>query len=570
MNEKIAKARQAFQNKKYKQALSIVEKINKSRSKQSFASLELQAASLASLKLHVRAKEVFLKALPLAPDNTAKANIYYNLHAACKFQRQYKDAKEHLKRAIDLVPPSNNIDWRFSLANLHYQLREYDLCEALCAKLIVYKTYTVKCMHILLDIAIARGAIDKVNYHLRQFEGRINELSGPEILSVYAQVESTTILDYSNSLNKALERGADPYSVKVLQASKLYKQGQAQESFEILSSFYPKQLKDERSLKRYYVLLGKIYDTHKDYSMAFSSFTQMNKLTRQTVEASKNKGNELKDFARFTSVKFSEESYKPPLRMFFLVGFPRSGTTLLENVLDSQNKIIALPERPMLDDVKVKMILDGYSYPHDLNDFSDGYLDDLRNHYFDSVAKNCRYDSLEQFDVLIDKNPINQIRLPLIKKLFPDAKIILALRHPLDCILSCYMQNFAISQHTIDFSDWKASFERYRDTFELYDGFRKYMEWDEYQIKYEDLVNDFENQIESVLKFIGIAADKDSYMNFNKRAQSGVITTPSGSQVRQEIYKTATQRWLNYRDYIAPHIDIVRPYIEKYGYTADI
>ncbi|GGD57537.1 tetratricopeptide repeat-containing sulfotransferase family protein [Lacimicrobium alkaliphilum] len=570
MNEKIAKAQQAFQKKKFKQALSIIEKVNKSKSKQSFLSLQLQAASLVSLKMNVRAKEFFLKALPLAPDGEKKARTYFDLFASSMLLKQYTQSRQYLEKAISLVPPDKSVMWRLSLANLYYQIREYELCEELCARLLVYKPCTLKCMHILMDIAIAQTNTEKVNFYLRQFEGRMYELSSQEILGVYARVEAFTTLDFSRSIDKAIARGADPCTVKVIQGSKLFKEGKDDKSFALLTSFSPEQLKDENPKKRYFEILGKIYDRRKEYRKAFENFTQMNAIAAKQYKLKGGKSEELYEYGKFSSFKLSSEPYTPPVRMFFLVGFPRSGTTLLENVLDSQEKIIALPERPMLDDIKMKMIFDGYNYPKDLHDISDGYLNDLRSRYFSSVMKNCRYESLNQFDVLIDKNPLNQIRLPLIKKLFPDAKIILALRHPLDCILSCYMQHFDVNQHMADFSDWKSSFERYKDTFDLYDGFREYLEWDEYQIRYEDLVNDFESQVESVLKFIGIDAEKDSYMNFNRRAQSGVITTPSGSQVRQGIYKTATQRWLNYKEYIAPHIDIVRPYIEKYGYTCDI
>ena len=570
MNDKVAKAHELFKKGKFKQCIAIVEKINKNKNKQTFTTLEMHAASLATLNLNARARELFIRAALVAPSDVTRAKIYYDIFALCMLLKDYNEAAEFIQLAIALVPNSKSVQWRMALANLYFQLRRYDECEELSAKLLVYKPCTVKCMHMLMDMAVQRSNIDKVDFYLRQFEGRMQELTGKDILGVYARAEAYTTLDFSKSIDKAIARGANIYTVKVIQASSLFKAGKIDECFELLNSFKSAQLNEDPPKKRYNELMGKIYDKRKEYDNAFSYFKALNAIASKQYAERGGASNELSKYGEFRTINFSKKSYKAPIRNYFLVGFPRSGTTLLENVIDTQDRVLALPERPMLDDIKMKLILEGHKYPECLQTISDDYLDELRDYYFKSAIKNSSYESLEEFDVLVDKNPVNSIRMPFIKKLFPDAKIILALRHPLDCILSCYMQNFGVSPHLADFSDWRQCFQRYKDTFDIYEGFKTYMQWDEHQVKYENLVTNFEDEIEGVLKFLDIKADKESYMNFNKRAQSQVITTPSGPQVRQGIYNTSSQRWEKYREYIKPHIELVRPHIERLGYSADI
>lgn len=569
MATKIQKAVDYFEAGKFKHALSIVEKINKTVRKRTYASMELQAVSLAALKQHIRAIDVFLLALNYVPNDKIKAKVLYDIFAASMCLAKYRDAEKYIEQAISLVPASESISWRASLANLYFQQRRYDESEVLAAKLLVYQQCTVKCMHMLLDISISKTSIDKMDYYLRQFEGRIDQLDAKDILAVYGKIEAYTTLDFSRSIEKALKRGADPYTIKVLQASKLFKEGKLKESFEILNSFKEKDLVEISPRKRYLEIKAKILDKRKQYDDAFYCFQRMNKLAHQQYISKGGSSPEMRNYAKFTSLSLSKSPYKSPINMFFMVGSPRSGTTLLENILDSQPSVIAFPERPMLDDVKMKMVFDGYNYPADLNKISEEYLSELRQHYFESAVKNSEVDSLSEYQVLLDKNPINAVRIPLIKKLFPDAKIILALRHPLDSILSCYMQNFGINQHLADFSDWESCFIRYKASFDSYEGFKEFIDWDEYVIKYENIVNDFHNEIEAILKFMGIDSDKEAYTNFNKRAKNQVITTPSGSQVRKGIYKTSSNRWHAYKEHIEPHLHYVEEHIKRMGYILD-
>ncbi|TLY48239.1 MAG: tetratricopeptide repeat protein, partial [Gammaproteobacteria bacterium] len=123
----------------------------------------------------------------------------------------------------------------------------------------------------------------------------------------------------------------------------------------------------------------------------------------------------------------------------FIVGFPRSGTTMLEQMLDAHPGLQAMDERAFLQVVVERMSAFGYAYPFDLGRLSAAQCEELRDLYWSLTAKVA---PRAQGQRLVDKNPLNLLRLPLIKRLFPEAPIILALRHPCDVILSNYMQHF--------------------------------------------------------------------------------------------------------------------------------
>ena len=186
-----------------------------------------------------------------------------------------------------------------------------------------------------------------------------------------------------------------------------------------------------------------------------------------------------------------------------------------------------------------------------------------RERYFEEVTKRT---PMLPGKLLIDKNPLYMVSLPLIRRLFPDARIILAVRHPCDVVLSCYTTNFKLN-------DGMSSFLRLDTTAELYDIAFSYFErsmqllpMTAHTVVYEKVVADRERELKSLFEFLGLSWN-DDLMDHQKTALNrGRIKTASYAQVAEPVYSRSAGRWLHYRSHLEPVLPVLKPWIEKFGY----
>lgn len=250
----------------------------------------------------------------------------------------------------------------------------------------------------------------------------------------------------------------------------------------------------------------------------------------------------------------------------FLIGFPRSGTTLLDQILDSHPGLATVEERPALEGLIEGLEGRPGGYPDSLAGLGPEDLEGLRRTYFDDM------DTVAERlpgQLLVDKFPLHTIHIGLIERLFPGAKIILALRHPCDVCLSCFMQNFETNDAMANFHSIEAAATLYAKVMGLWRQYGEVLEPDFHAVRYEDLVDDFEGQVRGVLGFLGLEWD-DSVLAYADHAKGrGHINTPSYAQVTQPIYGRARYRWRRYADHLAPALDTLAPFIEHFGYGQD-
>ena len=256
-------------------------------------------------------------------------------------------------------------------------------------------------------------------------------------------------------------------------------------------------------------------------------------------------------------------SENPEFKPVFLVGFPRSGTTLLDTILRSHSEISVIEEVPMLqaagnflhskgiDDPAVQLITKNL-----LSRARQVYEEELKKHIGETNASS----------VFIDKLPLNLLQAPLIHQLYPDAKLILALRHPMDTILSCWMQNFKLNEAMANMVDIKRIVEFYCIAMETFKICRTTYNFNVHEIRYEDLINNFQKESESVVQFLNMQWEPEMENYQYTAIKRGRINTPSYSQVVQPIYKDAQYRWLNYRKYLEQYLGQVKPWISEFAY----
>ena len=257
-----------------------------------------------------------------------------------------------------------------------------------------------------------------------------------------------------------------------------------------------------------------------------------------------------------------------PQDPLFLVGFPRSGTTLLESALDSHPGLDSLDERPALEHAIALLKTEGCTAPESLSRLAMPQLRGARAAYWRKVA-----DALARTPAgrLLDKYPLHLGRAPYIARLFPQSAYVLLLRHPCDCVLSCYMQNFGLNGGVLSFSNLDIAARTYADIMGYWEQQRQRVATPVHTLRYEDLVADFEGELRRLLAFAGIGWH-DDVAGYRTMAATRVsrIRTPSYSQVVEPLHGNAAYRWRRYRRHFSDAaLALLAPFAARYGYTLD-
>jgi hypothetical protein len=163
---------------------------------------------------------------------------------------------------------------------------------------------------------------------------------------------------------------------------------------------------------------------------------------------------------------------------------------------------------------------------------------------------------------------LNTIDIGLIHRLFPDARIILALRHPCDVVLSGFMQPFQPNAAMIHFATLADTARFYAQVMELWQAYRAVLPLDVAVIRYEDLVADVAGEARRLLDFLNLPWD-DAVLQYAEHARSRAIATPSYHQVVQPIYRRSVGRWRNYGFAFADILPVLVPALAAFGYDAE-
>lgn len=250
----------------------------------------------------------------------------------------------------------------------------------------------------------------------------------------------------------------------------------------------------------------------------------------------------------------------------FIVGFPRSGTTLLEQMLDAHPGLQSMDENPFFNQLADKLRNHHAGILSNLDLLRQYDCDELRKRYLIMVSETIPRHWHAQ---LVDKNPLNMMWVPLIHRLFPEAKFILALRHPCDVILSCYMQNFRSSILGAACSTLERLAAAYVQAMECWLDDARMFQPRLLVSRYEDLVQDFSLQTRQIADFLELE-DASPLLQFDRHArEKGYIATPSYTQVIEPVNRKGLGRWLRYRREFEAVLPILEPMLKHWGYTAD-
>jgi hypothetical protein len=196
-------------------------------------------------------------------------------------------------------------------------------------------------------------------------------------------------------------------------------------------------------------------------------------------------------------------------------------------------------------------------------DLDQGEVARLRAHYFSALDEAAPPPPGAK---VVDKLPLNILGVPLIHRIFPDARIILALRHPCDVVLSCYMQGFEINDAMANFLDLGDAARLYDLVLTLWKRCEEVLPLRFHVLRYERLVTDPEASMRPLLDFLGMEWSDHVLDHPRTAAARGVISSPSYNQVTRRMYREASGRWRRYREQLAPVLPVLLPWAERLGY----
>jgi hypothetical protein len=244
----------------------------------------------------------------------------------------------------------------------------------------------------------------------------------------------------------------------------------------------------------------------------------------------------------------------PPLT--FLGGHPRSGTTLLEQVLDAHPEVAALDEPPAF----LEVLQPEFHKSHQL---SSPRLNTLRRLYIQALKEELG--PLASGKMLIDKNPSPTARLPLWLRVFPELKVLIALRDPRDVVISCYFQNIPLNSANVNFLDFDRLAKHYTDLMGIWLLVRNWTGFAWLETRYEDLVADLAGEGRRVTGFLGLQwhTDQERFYEIGARKQ---LFSPTYQDVTRPVYKRSVARWPAYEKYITPILPVLEPFCRQFGY----
>ena len=242
----------------------------------------------------------------------------------------------------------------------------------------------------------------------------------------------------------------------------------------------------------------------------------------------------------------------------FLVGFPRSGTTLADTFLRGHPEVRVLEEVPLLE--RAAQALGGVAQ---LPAATCDQLTAARDDYFDGLDQHI---DAGFAGLVVDKMPLNMLTLPLIASLFPDARIIFAQRHPCDCVLSGFMQPFILTNAMASFLDLADSADLYDAAMHVFTAAQDRLKLPIHTLVYEKLVSDPAVALRPLIDFLGLEWDARLLDHRATAGRRSAIKTPSYDSVGEPMSERSIGRWRRYRAQLDPVLPVLLPWAEKFGY----
>jgi len=458
----------------------------------------IQANIHKQLKKYDSAISYFEKAIQLNP-NFSEA--YNNLGNTKKRIGKIDEAIFCFEKAIQLK--ENNIEAYLNLANIYKENKHFNKLIKVYEKILSFNQNDLKTLYNLGSAYLFLGNISKGKYYFEKI----------------IKINSNHIPSYRNYIS----------------VTKITKKNEIFKKLELLSE----DIFSDNDKILFYDALSKGYFDQDNDELAFKYLEKLNSLKKKNSKFSFEKAEiEFKDTKTFfEKIDNIDINYKDILksRPIFIIGMPRSGTTLIEQILSSHSQIYGAGELDFLPKIIDKL---GIKKPTNLESF----FTEMRNSYYDQIKK------ISDDNYIIDKLPANYKWVGFIINAFPESKIIHIERNPMAVCWSNYKTSFVDSGMDFNLTqqDIAKYYSLYLNTINFWKA--KYAK-NIFDVNYENFVNDFETNSKEILNFLDLKWE-DEIKNYNKNMRP--VTTASFQQVREGIKKNTSMSWKKYSNYLTP------------------
>jgi tetratricopeptide (TPR) repeat protein len=294
----------------------------------------------------------------------------------------------------------------------------------------------------------------------------------------------------------------------------------------------------------------RIVSTLTDTRLLLNAYDQGANSTRRFVDSLPR--NILRTWADF----FPSDKREAIPQLAFLGGHPRSGTTLLEQILDAHPGIAAVDESSAF----LKLLQPEF---HKSKSLSTARLNTLRRLYIQELLSELGPAAEGKF--LVDKNPSPTARMPLWLKVFPELRVIIALRDPRDVVLSCYFQNIPLNPANVNFLSLERICKHYSDLMDVWLAVREWEGFAWLETRYEKTISDLESEGKRVTEFLGLKWDPDQGRFYDQKRQKQLYS-PTYQDVTRPVYNRSVGRWHCYEKHLAPILPALTKYLNTFGY----
>jgi tetratricopeptide (TPR) repeat protein len=510
------------------------------------------------------AEKAYGQALAIAPYyRSALLNL-----ALLKMGRGENKAAAGLLESLLEADP-DNAEGLLNLAICHHIERQYDAAEQTYRRAIAAEPGNPRAHrhlgNLYKELQDGRRAVDCYRNALA-----LAGNDGDTWAELISGLEQLNDLDAAQrAADEGLARIPDSPDIRFESAKIARRRGLLAEAESILSGIAPNTL-HPRLVQAYHYECGTLADRMARFDDAFAAFSKGNELAGGSVRARATDRTALpaqidavtRWLSRGAPAACAPDG-DPGADLCFLIGFPRSGTTLLDVMLDGHRQVLSIEEKPTVERVAFHLDRLPGHYPFAMEHLDSAALADLRALYRSQLSPLRGPQHLQ----IIDKMPIRTIHAPFVHRLFPEATFLFAERHPCDVILSNFMQQYAINEAMIHFTRMASAVEIYDRVMRLWQTARVAMpEMRVHNVRYETLLEDTESVLRGTCDFLGLPWQEglqDHRSNLGSRTQ---IQTNSYHQVAEPVYQRSKFRWLNYRNHFEPYMNVLQPHIDRMGY----
>ena len=523
INLLLINANKALNNKNYNLAKNCLEQIlikkpNLFEANFNLGVLNFQLGNLnSSINFLERSKQI----------NPKIAQVYFYLGLIHNKKREVDLSIKNFKKVLEIDP--NNSFAHYNLGTQYKEISKYEEAEK-------YLKYSIK-----------------INSN---FENAYSNL-----FDLYDKSNQT--LKYEKLLNKALKNLSNKSLLAFYKGVHEYKKKNYEKTIETFKKLNLEEKNFAQNVIRVGIL-AKSYDQINKFDKAYKYFSINNNLTEKYYGEKIDKNiflqyvEQRKDFFE----NFNKENWTnyPPISKcepIFLIGFPRSGTTLLDTILRTSNFIEVIEEKPTIKNFLIEIEKTTKNEFSRLNNLDNNFISRMQSFYL--KERNKYYDN-KNAKIIIDKMPLNIIHVAEILRFFPKAKFIFALRHPYDSVLSCFMQNFTLNPAMKNFLSIESASYLYNLVMNLWKIYEKNFSPNVHIIKYEDIVKDFELSTKNIFTFLDLQWSEKIKEFYNTALNRKDMSTPSYNQVTSPLYIKSIDRWKNYRG----EFSNVKKYLDKW------